>query len=73
VIDGRAFQADVSVCSKVEDFLLGSDWREQQGTQWDFASGTVTLGDKCDWAIEPQGLGPNVMTAVPCLAIPKLS
>jgi len=108
VIDGHTFQADVSVCSKVEDFLLGSDWLEKQGAQWDFASGTVTLGDRCikvhrrnragicrrvvvasdctipakheanvlvrmeddgltlppyDWAIEPQGLGPNVMTA----------
>jgi len=46
VIDGHAFEADVSVCSKVEDFLLGSDWLEKQGAQWDFASGTVTLGDK---------------------------
>jgi len=108
VIDGHAFKADVSVCSKVEDFLLGSDWLEQQGAQWDFASGNVTLGDKSikvhhrhrtgichrvvvatdcivpakheanvpvrmeddglpltpyDWAIELQGLGPNVMTA----------
>jgi len=25
VIDGHAFKADVSMCSKVEDFLLGSD------------------------------------------------
>ena len=85
-----------------------SCWLEKQGAQWDFASGTVTLGDRwikvhcrhrtgtcrrvvvatdCivpakheanvpvrmeddglplppyDWAIEPQGLGPNVMTA----------
>jgi len=81
---------------------------EKQGAQWKFATGTVTLGDRCikvhhrnrasicrrvvvtsdciipakheanvlvrmeddgltlppyDWAIEPQGLGPNVMTA----------
>jgi len=108
VIDGHAFEADVSVCDKVEDFLLGSDWLEQQGAQWDFANGTVTLGDKCikvhrrhqigicrrvivasdctipakheanipvhfeddgilippcDWAIEPQGLGPGLMAA----------
>ena len=35
------------MCNKVEDFLLGSDWVEQQGAQWDFANGTVTLGDKC--------------------------
>ena len=96
------------MCSKVEDFLLGSDWLEQQGAQLDFASGTMTLGNKsmkihrrhrtgiccrivvtsdciipakheanvpiqmeddgiplppCNWAIEPQGLGPNIMTA----------
>jgi len=44
VIDGHAFEADVSVCDKVEDFLLGSNWLEQQGAQWDFAKGTVTLG-----------------------------
>jgi len=29
VIDGHAFEADVSVCDKVKDFLLGSDWLEQ--------------------------------------------
>ena len=108
VIDGHRFEADVSVCSKVEDFLLGSDWLEKQGAQWDFSTGTVTLGDRCikvhrrnranicrrvvvaadcvvpakhemnvlvrmeddgstlppyNWAIEPQGLGPNVMSA----------
>ena len=108
VIDGHAFEADVSVCSKVDDFLLGSDWLEKQKAKWDFVSGTVTLGDRCikvhrrqrtnicrrvivaadcivpakheanvpvrmeddglslppcDWAIEPQGLGPSIMTA----------
>jgi len=108
VIGGHAFEGDVSVCSKVEDFLLGSDWLEQQGAHWDFASGTMTLGNKsikvhrrhragicrrivvtsdciipakheanvpiwmedddiplppCNLAIEPQGLGPNIMTA----------
>ena len=45
--DGHNFEADVSVSNKVEDFLLGSDWLEKQGAQWDFAHGTVTLGDKC--------------------------
>jgi len=44
VIDGHAFEADVSVCDKVEDFLLGSDWLEKQGAQWDFTNSTVTLG-----------------------------
>jgi len=47
VIDGHNFEADVSVSDKVEDFLLGSNWLEKQGAQWDFAHGTVTLGDKC--------------------------
>jgi len=28
VIDGHDFEADISVSSKVEDFLLGSDWLE---------------------------------------------
>jgi len=42
VIDEHNFEADVSVSNKVEDFLLGSDWLEQQGAQWDFAHGTVT-------------------------------
>jgi len=45
--DGHTFEADVLVCSKVELLLLGSDWLEKQGTQWDFATGTVTLGDRC--------------------------
>ena len=45
-IDGHQFESDVSVLGKVNEFLLGSDWLEKQGAQWDFASGTVTLGDK---------------------------
>ena len=36
----------MSVCNKVDDFLLGSDWLERQAAKWDFASGTVTLKDK---------------------------
>ena len=31
--------------NKVEVFLLGSDWLEKYGAKWDFAEGTVTLGD----------------------------
>ena len=90
------------------EFLLGSDWLEKYGSKWDFADGTVTLGDHCikvhrrrresicrrivvahdcvvptkheanitvrmedngitlppsNWAVEPQGIGPRVMTA----------
>ena len=47
VNDGHNFEADFSVSNKVDDFLLGSNWLKQQGGQWDFANGTVTLGDKC--------------------------
>jgi len=45
-VDGQQFKADVSVSDKVDEFLLGSDWLEKQGATWDFASGTVTLGDQ---------------------------
>ena len=38
VIDGHKFEADVSVCNKVDDFLLGSDWLEKQAAKWDFAA-----------------------------------
>jgi len=47
VIDGHNFEADVSVSKKVDEFLLGSDWLEKYGAKWDFADGTVTLGDDC--------------------------
>jgi len=47
VIDGQLFEADVSMSAKVDEFLLGSDWLEKQGAKWDFADGTVTLGDHC--------------------------
>jgi len=33
VTDGHAFEADVSVCNKVEDFLLGSDWQWCSGAR----------------------------------------
>jgi len=35
------------VSNKVDEFLLGSDWLEKYGAKWDFAEGTVTLGDHC--------------------------
>jgi len=46
-IDGHNFEADVSVSNKVDEFLFGSDWLEKYGAKWDFADGTVTLGDHC--------------------------
>jgi len=35
------------VSNKVDEFLLRSDWLEKYGAKWDFADGTVTLGDHC--------------------------
>ena len=43
-IDGHSFEADVSVLHKVDEFLLGGDWLEKNGANWDFSEGTVTLG-----------------------------
>jgi len=50
VIDGQSMGKtlrQMSVSAKVDEFLLGSDWLEKQGAKWDFADGTVTLGDHC--------------------------
>jgi len=73
VIDGHAFEADVSVCDKVEDFLLVSDWLEQQGAQWDFANGTVTLGDTCIKVHRRHrtGICRRVMVANDCVILAK--
>ena len=73
VIDGHAFKADVSVCNKVEDFLLGSYWLEQQRAQWDFASGTITLGDKTIKVHRRQctGICRRVVVAIDCIVPAK--
>jgi len=45
-IDGNCFEANVSVSPAIDDFLLGSDWLEANGAKWDFATGTLHLGDR---------------------------
>jgi len=37
--------ADVSVSPAVDEMLLGSDWLASNGCRWDFAAGTVRVGD----------------------------
>jgi len=44
-IDGNCFEANVSVSPAIDDFLLGSDWLEANRATWDFATGTLHLGD----------------------------
>jgi len=45
-VDGNRFEANVSVSPAIDDFLLGSDWLEANGAKWDFATGTLHLGDR---------------------------
>jgi len=45
-IDGNCFEANVSVSPATDDFLLGSDWLEANRAKWDFATGTLHLGDR---------------------------
>jgi len=45
-VDGNRFEANVSVLPAIDDFLLGSDWLEANGAKWDFATGTLHLGDR---------------------------
>ena len=45
-VDGNRFEANVSVSSAIDDFLLGSDWLEANGAKWDFATGTLHFGDR---------------------------
>jgi len=45
-VDGNCFKANVSVSPAIDDFLLGSDWLEANGAKWDFATGTLHLGDR---------------------------
>jgi len=57
----------VSVSNKVKDFLLGSDWLEQQGAQWDFAlvelrppfALELALGDKTPLPTPYRHLSPH--------------
>ena len=73
MIDGHKFEADVSVCNKVDDFLMGSDWLEKQAAKWDFASGTVTSGDKTIKVHRRQrtGIRRRVVVATDCIVPAK--
>jgi len=45
-VDGRDFDANVSVSPATDEFLLGSDWLVKNKVKWDFAVGTISFGDK---------------------------
>jgi len=45
-VDGHKFWANVSVSDQVDDFLLGSDILSARQAKWDFATGTITVGEK---------------------------
>jgi len=44
-IDGHPMVASVSVSPDIDELLLGSDWLVHNSCQWDFAAGTVRVGD----------------------------
>jgi len=46
IIDGRLLTTNVSVSPAVDELLLGSDWLVENGCKWDFAAGTVHIGDQ---------------------------
>jgi len=45
-VDGQEFDADISVLPAIDEFLLGSDWLIKNEAKWDFAAGTISLGDR---------------------------
>jgi len=45
-VDGNEFEANVSVSSAIDDFLLGNDWLEANRAKWDFATSTLNFGDR---------------------------
>jgi len=45
-VDGHEFHANVLVSPAIDEFLLGSDWLVKNEAKWDFATGTISLGDK---------------------------
>lgn len=44
-VEGHKFEANVPVSFAVDDFLLGSDSLLENKAKWDFAAGTISLGD----------------------------
>jgi len=45
-VDGHKFVANVSVLPAIDEFLLGSEWLVKNETKWDFAKGTICLGNR---------------------------
>jgi len=46
VIDGHEVTANVSISLAVDELLLGCDWLVANKCRWDFAEGTVYIGDR---------------------------
>ena len=45
-IDRHEFEANVSVSSAIDDFLLKSEWLIANGATWNFTTGAIKLGDR---------------------------
>ena len=45
-VDGHSFVANVSISLAIDEFLLESDWLVQNKAKWDFAVGTISVGNK---------------------------
>jgi len=44
-IDRHKFLANVSLSPAIDEFLLGSNWFVDNKCKWDFAEGTISVGD----------------------------
>jgi len=45
MVDGHPMEANVSVSPDIEELLLGSDWLIRNQCHWNFAAGTIKMGD----------------------------
>jgi len=45
-IDGEKSVANICVSPAVEEFLLGGDWLVNNKCKWDFAEGTINVGNR---------------------------
>jgi len=45
IVDGHPMEASVSVSPDIEELLLGSDWLIRNQCHWNFAAGTIKMGD----------------------------
>ena len=44
-VNGHSMEANVSVSPDIEELLLGSNWLIRNQCHWDFAAGTIKMGD----------------------------